>query len=530
MKTPVPWLAAGCVVLCALLVGYKTVVLGYALDPRPSDDRWRVQVSVRARGTDEKPRLQLAVPTGAELEQISEQQFRSDGLRLSGVRLRSGARTATFLASAAKPGAPVTVEYRFAMRVPRAAPEPETPATAGADDVASTATLPATDEAIVAKAHELTPTAEDPTSKVRAFYDFVIDEVRDDPQSTEGGAVLPALRTMRGDTLARVRLFVTLARAMGVPARVVSGVALSEGMDKPLVTRAEVLLEGRWVAIDPVRGRFGHGVEPMFALLRGDGGLLVRPEGLEHVDVRVSVAREGSGTEELLARRAAHGESLLDRLSLRTLPPRSQLMFQVLLLVPLGALIVSLFRNVVGLPTFGTFMPILIALALREMRPLVGVTVLAIVLVVGFAARGILRRLRLLVVPRLSLLLTFVIGLLACIALAASAAGIDAMSAALLPMVILTMTIERLGVLIEEEGLRSALRTMGGTVLVAFAGYLAIQSEALQRMVFTFPELNLLVVAALLLVGRYTGYRVSELIRFRALAEEEQVETKAEGA
>jgi hypothetical protein len=39
-----------------------------------------------------------------------------------------------------------------------------------------------------------------------------------------------------------------------------------------------------------------------------------------------------------------------------------------------------------------------------------------------------------------------------------------------------------------------------------------------QHLAFVFPELLLLVLAAMLLLGRYSGYRLSEVYRFRALA------------
>jgi hypothetical protein len=40
----------------------------------------------------------------------------------------------------------------------------------------------------------------------------------------------------------------------------------------------------------------------------------------------------------------------------------------------------------------------------------------------------------------------------------------------------------------------------------------------LEHLIFTFPELLLLVLAFVVLAGRYTGYRLSELRRFKALS------------
>jgi len=39
----------------------------------------------------------------------------------------------------------------------------------------------------------------------------------------------------------------------------------------------------------------------------------------------------------------------------------------------------------------------------------------------------------------------------------------------------------------------------------------------LEHLVFTFPEILLIILALVLLAGRYTGYRLLELGRFKAL-------------
>ena len=81
----------------------------------------------------------------------------------------------------------------------------------------------------------------------------------------------------------------------------------------------------------------------------------------------------------------------------------------MLLLLPLGALVVALFRNVVGVSTFGTFMPVLIALALREVSLVAGLLLVAAVLLLGIVGRLVLERMHLLLVPRLGVLLCAVV-------------------------------------------------------------------------------------------------------------------------
>ena len=54
--------------------------------------------------------------------------------------------------------------------------------------------------------------------------------------------------------------------------------------------------------------------------------------------------------------------------------------------------------------------------------------------------------------------------------------------------------------------------------MVAILAYVAMGIQWLEHLVFTFPELLLIVLAMTVLLGRYTGYRLLELTRFRALA------------
>lgn len=475
-----------------------------------------MEFAIGAQARGERVRLHLALPSDAAVSE--DERFSSPGLKLA-IRTRAKARVATFSSAASGMTGPLAAVYRFSARFPRNAPPPVL-APPGPDDLASTELVPAADPRVHALALELNPSAADDGARVRGLYDFVLDEIAPGPDEFVAGVsdALEALERRRASPVARVELFVALVRSIGVPARMVWAVPLVEGSGRRLLVAAEVFLDGTWTAVDPVRGRFGRDAEGAFVVLRGEGPFL-RAEGVDGLTLELTVTREGRNEVALHQRHLADGEGWLDRLSLSGLPPRTQLAFRVLLLVPLGALIVALFRNFVGVPTFGTFMPILIALALRETGPLPGLGLLLIIVTCGFAFRRALERMRLLIVPRLALLLTLVIFLMGALALVGTRLGaVEGPSVALLPMVILTMTIERLSVLITEEGVRGAAKAALGTVAVSCVGYVAIQSELLQRLVFTFPELNLLVVAALLLLGRYTGYRLTELVRFRALA------------
>jgi hypothetical protein len=95
------------------------------------------------------------------------------------------------------------------------------------------------------------------------------------------------------------------------------------------------------------------------------------------------------------------------------------------------------------------------------------------------------------------------------------------LSVALFPMVIMTMTIERMSIIWDERGPVEALQQGMGSLGVAALAYLVMTFRYTEHLFFVFPELLLVLLAATLLLGRYTGFRLLELFRFKVLTEKE---------
>ena len=172
----------------------------------------------------------------------------------------------------------------------------------------------------------------------------------------------------------------------------------------------------------------------------------------------------------------------------------------------------------IGVRTVGTFLPVLIALAFRETRLVAGMVLFLAVIAIGVGLRFLMDRLRLLMVPRLAAILVIVVLCLLGISILSHRLGIETgLSVALFPIVILTIAIERVSIVWEEVGPREALVQGLGTMIVAAVAYLAMGLDTVEYLVFVFPELLLVVLAAILVLGRYTGYRLLELRRFRDL-------------
>jgi hypothetical protein len=249
----------------------------------------------------------------------------------------------------------------------------------------------------------------------------------------------------------------------------------------------------------------------------------VKLEGGEKLQVTLSVNLKQEEAIWAAVHSGRIKSPLLVEFSLFSLPVHTQALYRVLLLVPVGAFLLVILRNVVGIKTFGTFMPVLIALAFRETQLLWGIVLFSVVVGLGLSVRLYFQHLKLLLVPRLAAVLIVVVLLMAGLSILTQRLGLTrGLSVALFPMVILTMTIERMSIVWDERGAGEALQQGLGSLVVAAIAHLIMTINYVEHLAFVFPELLLVLLAGTLVLGRYYGYRLLELRRFKTLVKEER--------
>jgi hypothetical protein len=246
---------------------------------------------------------------------------------------------------------------------------------------------------------------------------------------------------------------------------------------------------------------------------------LVTATNASSLSFRFDVQSELETYAELVHRRLAASQHPLDRISLLFLPVQLQHTLRILLLVPLGALAMCVLRNIVGLKTFGMFMPVLIALAFTGTGLAWGTVFLAVIIAFALLSRLWIERLYLLLAARIAFILTLVILLMVMLFIVGDTIGVPSAGVGAFPFVIMTMIVERISVGLEEEGAANTLRRIGATLAAIYLTYAVIRFRALQTLFLVYPELLLVILGLLVAVGRYTGYRLTELIRFRELAD-----------
>ncbi len=233
--------------------------------------------------------------------------------------------------------------------------------------------------------------------------------------------------------------------------------------------------------------------------------------------VSFSVLKKLTPINEIVSQRRQSISDLAD-FSIHLLPLSEQAIFKGILLIPIGVLVVCLFRIIIGIRTAGTFMPVLIAIAFIQTSLITGLVGFVLIVGVGLLIRGYLSQLNLLLVARISTVIISVIILISILAVLSYQLGLtEGLKISFFPMVILSWTIERMSILWEEEGGQEVFVQVGGSLFTAVITYALMMNDYVQHLTFNFLGLQLVIMAMILMLGTYTGYRVLELHRFYAL-------------
>ncbi len=337
----------------------------------------------------------------------------------------------------------------------------------------------------------------------------------------ESGAA-ELLMASRAGSRVRAEFIAAALAIRKIPARVIHGLIMTESnTTADVLPLLQVHNEQRWVTIDLRNAE--EGIPENFFLWSRSNKPLLSVESDATPSLTFNVQFNLADAMVMAKRRSEVRNRDLINYSLLGLPLDAQSTYRILLMVPIGAFIMLLLRNFVGIKTFGTFMPVLIALAFRETRLIGGILLFVVVVGLGLLVRFYLERLRLLLVPRLTAVLILVVLLMAAVSVVSNRMGIEVgLSVALFPIVIMAMTIERMSISWDERGSAHALKEGFGTLVTACLAYVVMTWDRLEFLFFVYPELLLVLFGLTLLLGRYSGYRLTELVRFRALATDEQ--------
>lgn len=187
----------------------------------------------------------------------------------------------------------------------------------------------------------------------------------------------------------------------------------------------------------------------------------------------------------------------------------------LVLVLPIIALVIVIFRNIIGFETFGTFTPILISLTFLTTGIFWGVMLFSIIVCTGTLFRFAFRKIHIHLVARMAMLIAVVgLTMLGIIIIGVHWNWGALVNISILPMVIMAGIVENFTRTQMEMGTREALRLTLSTLLAAIISYYVVDVAGVQSLVLVFPELTVIAIVIEIILGRWNGIRLTEYIRF----------------
>lgn len=509
------------IVLPIVSLFYKTNIEQLSLVPQSSSNQWKVQITYNVKKMEEKLELkkfELPLLSSFHNQTVNEQEvLGGENFPIlknnAGKLLKADSKKVSKISLLAEITLKDSVRGE-SMKMPIPSKDLSTlrQKYLQLDDLSQD-----TKEKLEALKQKFLIKSDSPHEIVRKIYFFITEEIITREDVTD---IADVISLAEGSEYAKAKLMTYLARLSGIPSRINLAYKMEKHGNKMNLKKtyfSEVIIGKYWYPVSVNAITFTR-IPSQHIILYRDADRIKNFIQDEFIQTTIAPVMVNKVDSVLYQKKLASISKLLATTSMHSLPLNMQSAFFTILLIPLGTLVLSFGRNIIGVKAFGIFTPILLTLFFLETSIIAGLVFFTFIVLLGFFQRYILDRFYLLAIPRLSILLTLVIISYTGFSLVAYQDGTlfpGGTPLNYLPIVIITSFIERFSVHFIEEGAANTLRALFGTIFIAVLCYFLFSTEVLRLLLFNNPELLLIVIAFNILVGSYKGYRLSELMRFK---------------
>lgn len=188
----------------------------------------------------------------------------------------------------------------------------------------------------------------------------------------------------------------------------------------------------------------------------------------------------------------------------------------LILALPFIATLIAAFRQLVGIKSFGIYTPLVLTFAFWAIGIKYGIAIFIVIFITGTAVRYVLRNFRLLYMPRMAIVLTVIsLAILVLLAVGGYLDKTGLAATSILPILILITLIEKFISTQVEKGFRTAVFLSVETLTISIVGYYFIVWDVFRNLILEHPEYILLLFVINIFLGKWTGIRLSEYLRFR---------------
>ncbi len=352
---------------------------------------------------------------------------------------------------------------------------------------------------------QLSKDSNSPDELIEKLFNYVSNNIRIKPRTNNTSET--ALSKKRATELGSNNALLALLRTAHLPARLVTGVDLQASTTEQPFYWVEVYDDETWIPLDPVHG-YLKDLPAFYIPVRKGDETLVKTENavVKSTTWKIDTASSPRGIS------TADSRKLTDIFDLNRLSPANRENLGILLLLPLGVLATEIMRQLMGIRTYGTFTPSLMALAVIHVDRVTAIIVFLLVTFIGITIRAYLPEMNLQRTARLAIVFTLV-----SISMAVVMSGFIFFDPAadsivvLLPVVVLTMLVDRIYSVADQRGMRTAMIRLLWTFVAAAISLLVLSQADWSLWLVAYPEMHAITLAIIIIVGMYHGPKLSEV-------------------
>ncbi|MDQ5951689.1 MAG: transglut protein [Patescibacteria group bacterium] len=196
----------------------------------------------------------------------------------------------------------------------------------------------------------------------------------------------------------------------------------------------------------------------------------------------------------------------------------------LVLLFPLVASLIATSRHIIGLRGFGVYIPAVLSVALISTGIIEGIIIFLTIVITASVAKRVIIPLKLSYLPRTALLLWMIsLGILVTLFISPSIDMVTLMTVNIFPILILVLLAENFLDAQSRTKQQEAIALTVETIVLSVVGGLILKWESMQQLALLEPELLIVGILGLnVIIGKFSGLRLSERLRFRSIMEEEE--------
>jgi len=193
----------------------------------------------------------------------------------------------------------------------------------------------------------------------------------------------------------------------------------------------------------------------------------------------------------------------------------------LILALPLVVTLVTFARQLIGFRVFGIYLPSILTIVFLDIGIKYGLILFIVIIFLGTLSRYILHKYRMLYLPRMAITLSVIsLGMVLFLVSSGYFDFTHLAQATVFSMLLMILLAEKFIEAEIEKGLFETIKLTFETLIISILAAFLVRWTVLQNFLLLHPEIIIITIIFNLSLGRWTGLRLMEYLRFKSLSKE----------